>query len=109
MVDLLNRPNLSGGWDEIWRSLGSIEFFDLDKVVEYVLMLRNATTAAKVGFFLEQHREALMVEKRHLKALLSLRPKHPHYLERNKRRHGRFVPKWNLVVPQDALKEGWPA
>ena len=66
MVDVLNRPDLSGGWEEIWRSLESVEFFDFDKVVEYALLLGNATTAAKVGLFLEQHREPLMVEEKHL-------------------------------------------
>ena len=55
MVDALDRPHFSGGWEEVWRSLESVEFFDLDKVVEYALLLDNATTASKVGFFLEQH------------------------------------------------------
>ena len=59
LVDVLNRPDLTGSWEEIWRSLESVEFFDLDKVAEYVHLLGNATTAAKVDFFLEQHREAL--------------------------------------------------
>ena len=48
-VDVLDRPDLTGSWEEIWRSLESIEFFDLDQVVEYVLLLENATTAARWG------------------------------------------------------------
>ena len=63
MVDALDRPNLTGTWEEIWRSLESVEFFDLEQVIEYTRLLENATTAAKVGFFLEQHRESLMVER----------------------------------------------
>ena len=51
-VDVLNRPDLTGSWEEIWRSLESVEFFDLDKVAVYVDLFGNATTAAKVGFFL---------------------------------------------------------
>lgn len=107
LVDLLDRPDLSGGWEEIWRSLGSIEFFDLDKVVEYALLLRNATTAAKVGFFLDQHREPLMVEDRHLTPLYSLRPRQPHYLDRTRRESGRLVSKWNLVIPTEVLDRAW--
>jgi len=107
MVDVLNRPDLSGGWEEIWRSLESVEFFDFDKVVEYALLLGNATTAAKVGLFLEQHREPLMVEEKHLKPLRDLRPRQPHYLDRNKRRFGRFVSEWNLVVPREVLERTW--
>ena len=57
LVDVLDRPDLTGSWEEIWRSLESVEFFSLDQVIEYTRLLENATTAAKVGFFLEQHRE----------------------------------------------------
>src|SRR5690606_41212688 len=85
LVDVLDRPDLSGSWEEIWRSLESVEFFDLDQVVEYVLLLENATTAAKVGFFLEQHKETLMADDAHLNPLRSLRPRQPHYFVRGKR------------------------
>jgi predicted transcriptional regulator of viral defense system len=107
LVDVLDRPDLSGSWEEIWRSLESVEFFDLDKVVEYTLLLANATTGAKVGFFLEQNREPLMVEDRHLKALRDLRPRQPHYLDRSKRTPGRLVSEWNLVIPREVLERAW--
>jgi predicted transcriptional regulator of viral defense system len=107
LVDVMDRPDLSGSWEEIWRSLESVEFFDLDKVVEYAILLGNATTGAKVGFFMEQHREPLMAEDRHLKALHDLRPRQPHYLDRAKRTSGRLVSKWNLVGPREVLERAW--
>jgi predicted transcriptional regulator of viral defense system len=107
LVDVMDRPELAGSWEEIWRSLEYVEFFDLDKVVEYALLLENATTVAKVGFFLETHREQLMVEDHHLKALYDLRPRQPHYLDRYKRASGRLVSKWNLVVPTEVLEQTW--
>lgn len=107
LVDVLNRPDLSGGWEEIWRSLESVEFFDTDKVVEYALLLGNATTAAKTGFFLDQHREALSVEEYHLKVLRDHKPRQPHYLDRNKRKNGCLVADWNLVIPRDILEQSW--
>ena len=107
LVDVLDRHSLSGSWEEIWRSLESVEFFDLDKVAEYALLLGNATTGAKVGFFLEQHRQLLMVEDRHLKALHDLRPRQPHYLDRAKRKSGRLVPGWNLMVPNEVFERAW--
>ena len=64
LVDALDRPDLAGGWEEVWRSLEAVEFFDLDEVVEYAVLLGNATTTAKVGFFLDRNREPLMVEER---------------------------------------------
>jgi predicted transcriptional regulator of viral defense system len=107
LVDVLNRPDLSGSWEEIWRSLESVEFFDLDKVVAYALLLDNATTASKVGFFLEQHRESLMVEEHHLKPLRDRRPRQPHYLDRGKRQSGVLVSEWKLVVPKEVLQRTW--
>lgn len=107
LVDVLDRPHLSGDWEEIWRSLESVEFFDLDKVVEYAHMLGNATTGAKVGFYLQQHREPLMVEERHLMALRDLRPRQPHYLDRAKRTSGLLVSEWNLVVPREVIERTW--
>ena len=107
LVDVLDRPHQSGGWEEVWRSLESVEFFDLDRVVEYALLLDNATTASKVGFFLDQHREDLMVDERHLKALRERRPRQPHYLDRNRRSPGSLVADWNLVVPMEVAERSW--
>jgi len=107
LVDMLDRPDLAGGWEEIWRSLGSVEYFDLDQVIDYTLLLSNSTTAAKVGFFLDQHREALMVEEAHLWHLRERRPRRPHYMGRRTAKTGRLVAEWNLVVPRDILERSW--
>ena len=107
LVDVLDRPDLTGSWEEIWRSLESVEFFDIEQIVEYVLLLENATTAAKVGFFLGQHKEPLMVDDVHLQPLRKLRPRQPHYLMRGKRKGGRWVKEWNLMVPDEILNQTW--
>ena len=106
-VDVMNRPDLAGSWEEIWRSLELVEFFDLDQVVEYVLLLENATTAAKVGFFLEQHRETLMADDTHLSPLRDLRPRQPHYFIRRKRKNCHLVKEWNLLIPTEILNKSW--
>ena len=107
LVDVLDRPVLGGGWEEIWRSLDSVEFFDLDRVVEYTLLLGNATTAAKVGFYLAQRRQELMVTEKHLALLREHCPRKPHYLDRSARKSGRLVPEWNLVVPVEVMERSW--
>lgn len=107
MVDMLQRPQLCGGWEEVWRSLEMVEYFHLDKIVEYVELLENATTAAKVGFFLDQHREQLMVDPTCLERLKVLCPKSPHYLERSYKGNSKFLPDWNLVVPDFIVEKHW--
>jgi len=108
LVDVMNRPDLSGTWEEIWRSLEMVEFFDLDAVIAYVRNLGSALASARVGFFLEQHRETLMVEDKHLEGLKALAPAQPRYFER-KREPGKLVSRWNLIVPERILKRDWEA
>jgi predicted transcriptional regulator of viral defense system len=107
MVDVLDAPQHGGGWEEIWRSLESIEFFDLDFIVEYALRLGSALTIARVGFFLEQHKEGLMVEERHLAALRERCPSQPLYFERRHRKGGKLLSRWNLIVPEQLLSRSW--
>ena len=107
LVDALDRPDLSGGLEECWRSLAGIPMFDLDVVLQYVRLCDQATLAAKVGFFLEQHREALGVPSDTLERLRKLRPRQPYYLDR--RLGGRMAPGWNLIVPAPLLAREWEA
>ncbi len=105
LVDMLHRPDLSGGWEEIWRSAESVEYYDIQQVVKYALLLHNATTAAKVGFFLEQHNEKLQVDDRQLNRLRETRSSQPHYMDKGS--SGKMVKNWNLIVPEQILARSW--
>ena len=107
LVDVLDRPDLTGTWEEIWRSLEYIESLNMNLVTEYVLLLENSTTAAKVGFFLEQNRSNLPVSDSWLNLLRALRPKKPHYMVPGKRGDCKLVRDWNLMVPVEVLDKSW--
>ncbi len=106
LADVLDAPHRCGGWEEVWRSLEMVEFFDLDAVIDCARKLGSALTAARVGYFLDQHREPLMVEDRHLEALRALAPSQPRYLD-SRRESGKFVARWNLVVPDRVIHRAW--
>ncbi len=106
LVDVLDAPALGGGWEEIWRSLEMVEYFDLDAVVAHAVLLGSALTAVRVGFFLEQHREALFVEEQHLRPLRDHAPRQARYFDRT-RESGRLVKGWNLLVPERVLNRTW--
>lgn len=106
LVDLLHSPEHGGGWEEIWRSLEMVEFFDLDAVVELTIQLGSALTAGRVGFFLEQHRDEWMVEQKHLDALSHHAPSQPRYLDQ-RRESGKLLSRWNLVVSDYVNRRGW--
>lgn len=106
LVDVLDAPERNGGWEEVWRSLEMVEFFDLDAVLAYTRVLGSALTAARVGFFLEQHQDSLMVEAQHLDAFRSLAPTQARYLDA-RRESGKLLKGWNLVVPERVLNRSW--
>lgn len=106
MVDVLDAPDLGGGWEETWRSLEMVEYFDLGAVVGHALALRSALTCARVGLYLDLHREALFVSDDHLAALATHAPKEPRYLD-GRRLAGRLVKPWNLIVPTRILRRAW--
>lgn len=105
LVDLLDKPSLGGGWEEIWRSIESVEFYSLSEIVEYALLLNKASTIAKVGYFLERNRERFFVSRSDLQTLKKAIPKQPHYMDRKLK--GRLVKQWNLIVPEKIHKKTW--
>lgn len=107
LVDVLDRPNYGGGWEEIWRTAEHISILNLDNVVKYADLLNNATTTAKLGFFLEQYKGQFSVDERILNYLESKKPSGIHYLERNKRESGKWLQRWNLIVPNYILDRSW--
>lgn len=60
LVDLMVHPQYGGGWEEVIRSMDSVEFFNIDRVVEHAVASGNATAIARVGFDLRELRSMLL-------------------------------------------------
>jgi len=106
LVDILDSPDKGGEWEEIWRSLELVEYFDIDAVLVYTRMLGSALTASRIGFYLEQHRDTLLLEDKHLKPFEALIPNQPRYLD-GRRQPGKLVKRWNLIVPDYVFNRRW--
>lgn len=107
IVDVLDRPELGGGWEEVWRSLDNVIQINLDKLIEYTLLLNNATVVSKVGYFLEQRPPHLRVDQEYIQRLLPYIPKQPLYMNRNRREKGKYFEKWKLIVPTEITERQW--
>lgn len=59
LVDCLDRLDISGGIEEVWRSLELVTYLRIRQILEYVVLLDNAVTTAKVGFFLDINKDRL--------------------------------------------------
>lgn len=105
LVDVLDRPDLGRDWPQIWSALGPLDDLDVDLVVDYALTLANATTIAKVGWYLEVHANRLGVTSSVLEILCARRPRQPHYLRRRDIGAARMIPRWNLVVPHELAEQ----
>jgi len=99
VVDVLDRPSISGGVEEVWRSLGAVPAVDPEALVGYVRALGRHTVAARVGYFLDVRRDELAVPAETLDQLESMRPRQAMYLDRSL--GGRLVSRWNLIVPDE--------
>ncbi len=107
LVDVLTRPNLTGGWEEVWRSIETIAVFDVEEAIEYVQLLNNATTAAKLGYFLEQRPSAVAVDEKYIRQLQKHIPSQCHYVDRSRRQPSKFIAKWNLMIPIEIIEKTW--
>lgn len=106
-VDVLDRVELSGGWEEVVRSISNMAVLDVDAAINYCLLLDNRILAAKVGFFLEQRQGAFAVNEDVLKPLLEKKPLTPQSLVAHDKKGGRLIKKWNLILPLRVLNKSW--
>ena len=61
VVDVLHRPELAGGVEEVLKSLDLVRYLDPAKVADYVELLDNRSLASVSGWWLEMRRGALGV------------------------------------------------
>src|SRR3990167_9255977 len=107
LVDVLDRINLSGGLEEVWRSLNNIQHVNIDKIVKYALLLNNATTIAKVGFYLRSRQKEWKIAEHYFLKLKKYLPKSVHYLDRKNKTEGKYIKEWRIIVPAELITESW--
>ncbi|MBX3356342.1 MAG: hypothetical protein KF724_11670 [Phycisphaeraceae bacterium] len=99
IVDVLDRPDISGGIEEVWRSLRSVPAIDPVALLAYVHRLGSARVAARVGYYLDSRREELAVPESTLRSLREMAPLQPVFMER--RLGGECEPRWRVIVPRE--------
>jgi len=108
IVDVLDKPELSGGWEEIHRSLERIVVFDVSKSIDYALSLNKASIVAKLGYFLESRPDYTEIDPKFIDRLLPHIPKNHYYIDRNNTLgKGTLIKKWNIIVPNYLHEKQW--
>lgn len=106
-VDVIDRPDLCGGWEEVYRSINNINVLKFDEVLEYCLLKNNHTLNAKVGFFLDLRVDPFATPADILNKFQKLIPKSPQYMGNKSDGKYHYVKKWNLLVPNIILNAAW--
>lgn len=106
-VDVLDRVELSGGWEEVIRSISNIAVLNIDHVIEYCLKLDNAILSAKIGYFLEQRQGAFSPTEEQINKLLKKKPTSPQYLSKKHIDPCKLIKKWNLMMPINIIQKKW--
>ncbi|MHB8580687.1 MAG: type IV toxin-antitoxin system AbiEi family antitoxin domain-containing protein [Ignavibacteriaceae bacterium] len=106
LVDVLERPQFCGGFEEMYRSLEKMPYVKTELVLEYLNVREQKNLFAHVGFFLEQHRQQFHIEESFLQTLERYKPAQPLYWDRS-RKGGVFKSRWNLIVPEAVDQRKW--
>ncbi|MDF1655631.1 MAG: hypothetical protein P1U34_11020 [Coxiellaceae bacterium] len=108
IVDVLDRPHISGGWEEVFRSLEQIVVFNMQFAVDYALSLKQASIVSKLGYFFDRRQEYLPIDPSAVARLLLHIPKRPYYIDRKSTvGKGTYIKKWQLIVPDYLHNQQW--
>lgn len=106
-VDVVDRIELCGGWEEVSRSISNIAALKIDEVINYCLELESKCLNAKVGYLLSQRKDAFTVKKSCLSPLLLAAPKMPQYAAKRSKEKFQLVKPWNILLPVSILRQSW--
>ena len=119
LVDIVDRPHLCGGWDEIMHGYDQAALvypylepgktIDVRRMVVYALALRRPSTCAKVGFILDFYQDEWGFDADATDPLRDRLPRRGCDLERRRNRYEeyRYFPKWKLTAPRWLLERDW--
>jgi predicted transcriptional regulator of viral defense system len=96
IVDVLNRPEYAGGFEEILRCLIDVQKMDWDKLLGYIDRMGEKILVNRAGFIFELLKDQVKTPESFLKKLQAELSKNIYYFEKQKK--GKFNEKWKIVV-----------
>lgn len=96
IVDVMNRPEYSGGYEEILRSFQDMEDIDWNRLLKYLDKMGEKILCNRIGFVFDMLREFVNTPEWLLLELRKRLSDNIYYFEKN--RKGSYVKKWKIIV-----------
>jgi predicted transcriptional regulator of viral defense system len=96
IVDVMNRPEYSGGYEEILRSFRDMEDIDWNRLLKYIDKIGEKILCNRIGFVFDMLREFVNTPEWLLLELRKRLSDNIYYFEKN--RKGSYVKKWKIIV-----------
>jgi predicted transcriptional regulator of viral defense system len=108
LVDMLDRQDLSGGIEEVWRTADQLGYLDDRRLLDYVRVRGSAQLAARTGYLVE-HVASLRVADETIEALRTIAASGagPFVLAPGERGDARYDASWQLRVPLTVAEQSW--
>jgi len=94
IVDVIDRPEYAGGYEEVLRCLLDVEKINWDKLLAYIKKMDEKILVNRVGYMCELLK--IDVPNSFMKKLRCMMSKNIYYFERN--RKGKFNERWKIIV-----------
>lgn len=102
LVDCIERPDLTGGVEELANALHGAKAFDVQKFADFALARENQTLVGVCGAWLESRKEDLFVDNTVLDELKRGAPPSPRPALGSEAQ-GKAAEGWNVILPSDFL------
>ncbi|MEM3722892.1 MAG: type IV toxin-antitoxin system AbiEi family antitoxin [Candidatus Hadarchaeales archaeon] len=94
IVDVIDRPEYAGGYEEVLRCLSDVEEINWDRLLAYIKKMDEKILVNRIGYVAELLK--MRAPAHFIKALREMMSKNIYYFERKKA--GKFNKRWRIIV-----------
>ncbi len=98
ILDVMNRPEYAGGYEEILRCFQSLEEVNWSQLLEYLDKIGEKILINRMGLVFDILGDFVNTPKRFLKELRMRMSNNIYYFEKN--RKGSYIKKWKIIVDE---------
>jgi len=101
LLDVICRPEYSGGWSEVIQCLRNARNVNWDNILKYLFIFKNISLFQKSGYIFEALKDEINTPKRFLNCLLKEVSHNVYYFKKGR---GKLNTSWNVIADEAIFK-----